>query len=105
MHYWLNSKRLVSYEGVDSNKFVDLSEYILSLCKDGEIKFFSISSSIGQNKGAPDDNGGFAICYKSTSGERYGIVVVFSYSKSIYIKKKSIDWEEKWTEINSPLPI
>nr|WP_288640599.1 hypothetical protein [uncultured Anaerobutyricum sp.] len=101
----LNSKRLVSYEGVDSNKFVDLSEYILSLCKDGEIKFFSISSSIGQNKGAPDNNGGFAICYKSTSGERYGIVVVFSYSKSIYIKKKSIDWEEKWTEINSPLPI
>lgn len=71
-------------------------------CKDGEIKFYSIISSIGIQYGAPDDRGGFGVCYRSTAGVMYGIVIVFSYTHAIYIKAKTgyNTWDKEWTRIS-----
>lgn len=98
----LNSNKNVLYENVIPEKVVDLAEYMILSCKDGEIKFYSIISSIGIQYGAPDDRGGFGVCYRSTAGVMYGIVIVFSYTHAIYIKAKTgyNTWDKEWTRIS-----
>ena len=53
--------------------------------------FYAIPSTIKVENGSPDGNGGFGIAYKSTS-EDYGMLIVFSYGKAVYMKIKSITW-------------
>lgn len=69
----------------------NLCEYMFSNCGINGIYFYAIPSTIKVEKGSPDGAGGFGIAYKSTS-EDYGMLIVFSYSKAVYMKIKSITW-------------
>lgn len=76
----------------------NLCEYMFSNCGRTGICFYSIPSTVKVENGSPDGNGGFGIAYKSTS-EDYGMVIVFSYSKAVYMKIKSKTWGD-WKKVN-----
>lgn len=70
---------------------------MLSNCGINGMYFYAIPSTIKVEKGSPDGNGGFGIAYKSTS-EDYGMIIVFSYGKAVYMKIKSITWDN-WKKV------
>lgn len=92
----LNSNRLRSSENITSGS--DLAEDVLIKCDYGEIRLFTIQSTITINQGSPDGKGGFLLVYQSKSGSEYGIVVLFSYAETIWMKIKSTTWGE-WKKI------
>lgn len=92
----LNSNRLRSSENINSAS--DLAEDILIKCDYGEIRLFTIQSTVSIDQGSPDGKGGFLLAYQSKSGSKYGIVVLFSYSETIWMKTKSTTWGE-WKKI------
>lgn len=92
----LNSNRLRSSENIDSAS--DLAEDMLIKCDYGEIRLFTIQSTVSVYQGSPDGRGGFLFAYQSTSGSKYGIVVLFSYAETIWMKIKSTTWAE-WKKI------
>lgn len=92
----LNSNRLRSSENITSAS--DLAEDILIKCDYGEIRLFTIQSTVSINQGSPDGEGGFLLAYQSKSSSKYGIVVLFSYSETIWMKVKSTTWG-KWKKI------
>ena len=92
----LNSNRLRSSENITSAS--DLAEDILIKCDYGEIRLFTIQSTVSINQGSPDGKGGFLLAYQSKSGSKYGIVVLFSYTGTIWMKIKSTTWDE-WKKI------
>lgn len=92
----LNSNRLRSSENIFSGS--DLAEDVLMKCDYGEIRLFTIQSTVSINQGSPDGKGGFLLVYQSKSGSKYGIVVLFSYTATIWMKTKSITWGE-WKKI------
>lgn len=92
----LNSNRLRSSENITSAS--DLAEDILIKCDYGEIRLFTIQSTVSIDQGSPDGKGGFLLAYQSKSGSKYGIVVLFSYSETIWMKTKSTTWGE-WKKI------
>ena len=92
----LNSNRLRSSENITSGS--DLAEDVLIKCGYGEIRLFTIQSTVSINQGSPDGKGGFLLVYQSKTGSKYGIVVLFSYAETIWMKIKSATWGE-WKKI------
>lgn len=92
----LNSNRLRSSENIASAS--DLAEDVLIKCDYGEIRLFTIQSTVSVYQGSPDGRGGFLLAYQSTTGRTYGIVVLFSYTGTIWMKIKSTTWDE-WKKI------
>lgn len=92
----LNSDRIRKSENIYSSS--DLAEDTLIKCNHGEIRLFTIQSTVSIDQGSPDGTGGFMLAYKSLSGDKYGIVVLFSYSEIIWMKIKSNTWGE-WKKI------
>lgn len=92
----LNSNRLRSSENIASAS--DLAEDVLIKCDYGEIRLFTIQSTVSVYQGSPDGRGGFLLAYQSTTGREYGIVVLFSYANAIWMKTKSATWRE-WKKI------
>ena len=92
----LNSNRLRSSENIASAS--DLAEDVLIKCEEGEIRLFTIQSTVSIDQGSPDGKGGFLLVYQSKSGREYGIVVLFSYANAIWMKPKSATWSE-WKKI------
>ena len=91
-----NSNRLRSSENITSGS--DLAEDVLIKCDYGEIRLFTIQSTVTINQGSPDGKGGFLLVYQSKAGSEYGIVVLFSYAETIWMKIKSTTWGE-WKKI------
>ena len=91
-----NSNRLRSSENITSGS--DLAEDVLIKCDYGEIRLFTIQSTVTINQGSPDGKGGFLLVYQSKTGSEYGIVVLFSYAETIWMKIKSTTWGE-WKKI------
>lgn len=75
----------------------NLYEYMFSNCGITGISFYSIPSTIKVENGSPDGGGGFGIAYKSSS-ENYGIIIIFSYSEAVYMKIKSVTWDN-WKKV------
>lgn len=92
----LNSNRLRSSENIVSAS--DLAEDLLIKCDYGEIRLFTIQSTVSIDQGSPDGKGGFLLVYQSNSGRKYGIVVFFSYAQTIWMKIKNNTWSE-WAKI------
>lgn len=92
----LNSDRIRSAESIVPAS--DLAENVLIKCDYGEIRLFTIPSTVSVDQGSPDGEGGFLLVYQSKSGIKYGIVVLFSYAGTIWMKIKSIIWNE-WKKI------
>lgn len=92
----LNSNRLRSSENIASAS--DLAEDVLIKCDYGKIRLFTIQSTVSVYQGSPDGRGGFLLAYQSTTGSKYGIVVLFSYAGTIWMKIKSTTWDE-WKKI------
>ena len=92
----LNSNRLRSSENIVSAS--DLAEDLLIKCDCGEIRLFTIQSTVSIDQGSPDGRGGFLLVYQSNSGSKYGIVVLFSYAQTIWMKIKNNTWSE-WAKI------
>lgn len=76
----------------------DLCEYMFSNCGRNGVYFYAIPSTIKVESGSPDGAGGIGIAYKSTSKD-YGMIIVFSYNKVVYMKIKSIAWGD-WKKVN-----
>lgn len=93
----LNSNRLRSSENIASAS--DLAEDVLIKCEEGEIRLFTIQSTVSIDQGSPDGKGGFLLVYQSKSGREYGIIVLFSYANAIWMKTKSATWSE-WKKYN-----
>lgn len=93
---YLNGKKESNSENIDSAS--DLAEDVLEKCHNGEIRLFTIQSTVSIEKGSPDGQGGFLLAYQSKSGSAYGIVVLFSYSEKIWMKVKDITWNN-WKKI------
>lgn len=91
----LNSNLIRNSENIDSAS--DLAEDVLMKCGNGEIMLFTIQSTVSIDQGSPDGRGGFLLVYQSKAGSKYGIVVLFSYTKTIWMKTKSITWG-KWVK-------
>ena len=92
----LNGKKESNSENIDSAS--DLAEDVLEKCHNGEIRLFTIQSTVSIEKGSPDGQGGFLLAYQSKAGSAYGIVVLFSYSEKIWMKVKGITWNN-WKKI------
>ena len=92
----LNSDRLRNSENITSSS--DLAEDVLTKCDSGEIRLFTIQSTVSVNQGSPDGQGGFLLVYQSKAGSKYGIVVIFSYTETIWLKAKGTTWGE-WKKI------
>lgn len=92
----LNSNRLRSSENIISGS--DLAEDVLMKCDYGEVRLFTIQSAVSIDQGSPDGKGGFLLVYQSKSSSEYGIVVLFSYAATIWMKIKSTTWSE-WKKI------
>jgi hypothetical protein len=69
-------------------------------CNYGEIRLFTIQSTVSINQGSPDGKGGFLLVYQSKAGSEYGIVVLFSYAEAIWMKVKNVTWGE-WKCLNT----
>lgn len=93
---YLNGKKESNSEHIDSAS--DLAEDVLEKCHNGEIRLFTIQSTVSIEKGSPDGQGGFLLAYQSKAGSAYGIVVLFSYSEKIWMKVKDITWNN-WKKI------
>lgn len=93
--FGLNSNLIRNSENIDSAS--DLAEDVLMKCGNGEIMLFTIQSTVSIDQGSPDGRGGFLLVYQSKAGSKYGIVVLFSYTKTIWMKTKSITWG-KWVK-------
>lgn len=93
---YLNGKKESNSENIDSAS--DLAEDVLEKCHNGEIRLFTIQSTVSIEKGSPDGQGGFLLAYQSKTGSAYGIVVLFSYSEKIWMKVKAITWNN-WKKI------
>lgn len=92
----LNGNKVSNSENIDSAS--DLAEDVLEKCHNGEIRLFTIQSTVSIEKGSPDGQGGFLLAYQSKAGSAYGIVVLFSYSEKIWMKVKDITWNN-WKKI------
>lgn len=92
----LNSNRLRSSENIVFAS--DLAEDVLIKCDFGEIRLFTIQSTVSIDQGSPDSKGGFLLACQSKAGSKYGIVVLFSYAQTIWMKIKNNTWSE-WTKI------
>lgn len=92
----LNGKKESNSENIDSAS--DLAEDVLEKCHNGEIRLFTIQSTVSIEKGSPDGKGGFLLAYQSKTGSAYGIVVIFSYGEKIWMKVKNITWNN-WKKI------
>ena len=92
----LNGKKISSSENIVSAS--DLAEDTLTKCAYGEIRLFTVQSTVSINQGSPDGAGGFLFVYQSKSGSKYGIVVIFSYTATIWMKVKSTTWDD-WKKI------
>lgn len=92
----LNSNRLRSSENIVFAS--DLAEDVLIKCDSGEIRLFTIQSTVSIDQGSPDSRGGFLLAYQSKAGSKHGIVVIFSYAKTIWMKIKNNTWSE-WVKI------
>lgn len=92
----LNGKKESNSENIDSAS--DLAEDVLEKCHNGEIGLFTIQSTVSIEKGSPDGQGGFLLAHQSKTGSAYGIVVLFSYSEKIWMKVKTITWNN-WKKI------
>lgn len=90
------SDRLRNSENITSSS--DLAEDVLTKCDSGEIRLFTIQSTVSVNQGSPDGQGGFLLVYQSKAGSKYGIVVIFSYTETIWMKAKGTTWGE-WKKI------
>lgn len=93
---YLNGKKESNSENIDSAS--DLAEDVFEKCHNGEIRLFTIQSTVSIEKGSPDGQGGFLLAYQSKAGSAYGIVVLFSYSEKIWMKVKNITWNN-WKKI------
>ena len=92
----LNGKKASNSENIDSAS--DLAEDVIKKCRNGEIRSFTIQSTVSVEKGSPDGQGGFLFAYQSKAGSAYGIVVLFSYSEKIWMKIKNTTWNN-WKKI------
>lgn len=94
--FWVNSNKQDTVMRIENTS--NLCEYMFSNCGRTGICFYSIPSTAKVENGSPDGYGGFGIAYRSTS-EDYGMVIVFSYSKAVYMKIKSKTWGD-WKKVN-----
>lgn len=93
---YLNGKKESNSENIDSVS--DLADDVLEKCHNGEIRLFTIQSTVSIEEGSPDGQGGFLLVYQSKISSAYGIVVLFSYSEKIWMKVKNITWNN-WKKI------
>lgn len=91
----LNSKKQNTSMLIENTS--NLYEHMLSNCGISRISFYSIPSKIKVENGSPDGAGGFGIAYKSSS-ENYGIIIIFSYDEAVYMKIKTVTWDN-WKKV------
>lgn len=91
----LNSNLIRNSENIDSAS--DLAEDVFVKCGNGKIMLFTIQSTVSIDQGSPDGRGGILFAYQSKFSSEYGIVVLFSYTKTIWMKIKNITWD-KWVK-------
>ena len=87
----LNSNLIRNSENIYSAS--DRAEDVLRTCGTGAIMLFTIQSTVSIDQGSPDGRGGVLLAYQSKAGSEYGIVVLFSYTKTIWMKIKNITWD------------
>ena len=64
-------KKESNSENIDSAS--DLAEDVLEKCHNGEIRLFTIQSTVSIEKGSPDGQGGFLLAYQSKAGSAYAV--------------------------------
>lgn len=70
----------------------DLCQYLYdNYTEKSSIRIVGVSSAITVSMGVPTTGGGFLIFYRSQT-DNYGLVVYFSYTQTIYIKRLSNGW-------------
>lgn len=92
----LNSNKVSNSENIELAS--NLAEDVFEKCHNGEVRLFTIQSTVSISQGSPDGAGGFLLVYRSKTGSKYGIVVLFSYHEKIWMKIKSISWDD-WKKI------
>lgn len=77
----------------------DLCQYLYdNYTEKSSIRIVGISSAITVSMGAPAVGGGFLIFYRPQTNN-YGLVVCFSYTQAIYIKRLNNGWSD-WKAIS-----
>lgn len=92
----LNGNKVSNSENIELAS--NLAEDVFEKCHDGEVRLFTIQSTVSISQGSPDGAGGFLLVYRSKTGSKYGIVVLFSYHEKIWMKIKHISWDD-WKKI------
>lgn len=92
----LNGNKVSNSENIELAS--NLAEDVFEKCHDGEVRLFTIQSTVSISQGSPDGAGGFLLVYRSKTGSKYGIVVLFSYNEKIWMKIKNISWDD-WKKI------
>ena len=92
----LNGNKVSNSENIELAS--NLAEDVFEKCHDGEVRLFTIQSTVSISQGSPDGAGGFLLVYRSKTGSKYGIVVLFSYHEKIWMKTKNISWDD-WKKI------
>lgn len=92
----LNGNKVSNSENIELAS--NLAEDVLEKCHNGEVRLFTIQSTVSISQGSPDGAGGFLLVYRSKTGSKYGIVVLFSYHEKIWMKIKNISWDD-WKKI------
>lgn len=92
----LNGNKVSNSENIELAS--NLAEDVFEKCHDGEVRLFTIQSTVSISQGSPDGTGGFLLVYRSKTGSKYGIVVLFSYNEKIWMKIKNISWDD-WKKI------
>lgn len=77
----------------------DLCQYLYdNYTEKSSIRIVGISSTITVSMGAPAAGGGFLIFYRPQT-DNYGLVVCFSYTQAIHIKRLNNGWSD-WKAIS-----
>lgn len=92
----LNGNKVSNSENIELAS--NLAEDVFEKCHNGEVRLFTIQSTVSISQGSPDGAGGFLLVYRSKTGGKYGIVVLFSYHEKIWMKIKNISWDD-WKKI------
>lgn len=92
----LNGNKVSNSENIELAS--NLAEDVFEKCHNGEVRLFTIQSTVSISQGSPDGAGGFLLVYRSKTSSKYGIVVLFSYHEKIWMKIKNISWDD-WKKI------
>lgn len=99
----LNSKTRGFFKNISAIASIpdgeDLCQYLYdNYTEKSSIRIVGISSAITVSMGAPAAGGGFLIFYRPQT-DNYGLVVCFSYTQAIHIKRLNNGWSD-WKAIS-----